>query len=86
MDEPQDVEAETDFELPPPVMYYDENGIGGLEMWLEPKPTVARVWHYTDSVGAQGIVGSGQLWASSILSLNDSEEYRYCLLYTSRCV
>ena len=77
MDEPQDVEAETDFELPPPVMYYDENGIGGLEMWLEPKPTVARVWHYTDSVGAQGIVGSGQLWASSILSLNDSEEYRY---------
>lgn len=77
MDEPQDVEGGTGFELPPPVTYYNEDGIGGLEMWLHPKPTVARVWHYTDSVGAQGIVGSGQLWASSILSLNDSQEYRY---------
>lgn len=76
MDQPLN-DGATDFELPPPITYYDEDGIGGLEMWLAPKPTVDRVWHYTDSAGALGIVHSGQLWASSILALNDTEEYLY---------
>lgn len=77
MDEPQDVGGTTDFELPPPITYYDEDGIGGLEMWLAPKPAVERVWHYTDAAGALGIVRSGQFWASSILALNDTQEYLY---------
>jgi len=77
VDEPPEEGAEDGFVLPPPITFYDDNGIGGLEMQLAPRPTVDRVWHYTDAGGALGIIGSGQLWATSILALNDTQEYLY---------
>lgn len=35
------------------------------------------VWHYTDAAGFIGMVSSGELWASSVVALNDSSEIEY---------
>ena len=34
-------------------------------------------WHYTGVIGMLGIIRSGQLWASSVHSLNDKSELRF---------
>jgi hypothetical protein len=35
------------------------------------------LWHYTNFQGLQGILQKQQIWASSLLSLNDTTEYEY---------
>ncbi|KRF19414.1 hypothetical protein ASG90_20590 [Nocardioides sp. Soil797] len=42
-----------------------------------PHPSVERVWHYTDAAGAIGLIGSSEVWATSIGSLNDTAEFAH---------
>jgi hypothetical protein len=37
------------------------------------------LFHYTNASGLLGILGSGKIWASSALNLNDSGEFRYAV-------
>lgn len=41
--------------------------------------TKGLVWHYTDPAGAAGILTAGEIWASSVLVLNDAQELEYGL-------
>ena len=42
-----------------------------------------QLWHYTDFAGLKGIL-EGNLWASSLRYLNDSEEFRYGITIATR--
>ena len=48
------------------------------------------LYHYTDADGLLGIIEDKQLWATSILHLNDSQEFNYlresALKYLKRCL
>lgn len=35
------------------------------------------LFHYTNAIGLQGIINSGELWATHILYLNDAQEFRF---------
>jgi hypothetical protein len=41
------------------------------------KPIPARLWHYTDFGGFQGIFTSKKIWATDYRFLNDREEFRH---------
>ena len=41
---------------------------------LKKKPVPPVIYHYTTDIGLNGILGSGKLWLSDILSLNDPSE------------
>ena len=41
---------------------------------LKKKPVPPVIYHYTTGIGLNGILGSGKLWLSDILSLNDPSE------------
>lgn len=41
---------------------------------LTPRVESATVWHYTSVTGALGIIENRELWASSVVTLNDSDE------------
>ncbi|HXJ40003.1 MAG TPA: DUF2971 domain-containing protein, partial [Bryobacteraceae bacterium] len=40
-------------------------------------PTPSRVFHYTDTRALKSIVTNGELWASHVDYVNDSQEFRY---------
>lgn len=42
-----------------------------------PRPSVGRVWHYTDAAGVIGLVASSEVWATSVGSLNDTAEFAH---------
>lgn len=42
-----------------------------------PRPSVERVWHYTDAAGAIGVITFGEVWATSVGSLNDTAEFAH---------
>jgi hypothetical protein len=48
-----------------------------LPLPTPPRPSVHTVWHHTDAAGAIGVISSGEVWATSINSLNDSEEFAH---------
>jgi len=39
----------------------------------------ATLYHYTSQKGLLGIIGQGEIWATDILYLNDTMEYRYAV-------
>jgi hypothetical protein len=57
------------------------NGDASAGYWIPlpapPRSTPDMVWHYTDAVGAIGIISSGEVWATSINALNDRGEFAY---------
>jgi hypothetical protein len=59
----------------------DSSGAASEGHWLPlptpPRPSVDRVWHYTDAAGAIGLISSSEVWATSISSLNDTEEFAH---------
>lgn len=48
-----------------------------LPLPTPPRPSVDRVWHYTDAAGAIGLITSSEVWATSISFLNDTEEFAH---------
>lgn len=42
-----------------------------------PRPSVERVWHYTDAAGAIGLITDSEVWATSVGSLNDTAEFAH---------
>jgi hypothetical protein len=59
-------------------MYVErKSGIRHLEVPYSDQMTSESVWHYTGAEGLLGILQKDVLWASSPISLNDSEEIHY---------
>lgn len=56
---------------------YESDASGGywIPMPTPPAPDVEIVWHYTDAGGAIGLISSGEVWATSVNCLNDTEEF-----------
>lgn len=48
--------------------------------------TLHKLYHYTTQKGIIGILGSKQLWATSILFMNDAKELLYALNITKRII
>ena len=44
-----------------------------------PTATPEQLFHYTTPAGALGIIDSGEVWATMIHYMNDSQEFRYAL-------
>lgn len=42
-----------------------------------PRPSVERVWHYTNAAGAIGVITTSEVWATSVGSLNDTAEFAH---------
>ena len=51
----------------------------------EPIQGNARVWHYTDARGLQGIIANRELWATSTAMLNDSQEMHHGIGVLDEC-
>lgn len=61
-----------------PEMYEgDTSGGYWIPMPSPPAPDVDIVWHYTDAGGAIGLISSGEVWATSMNCLNDTEEFAH---------
>ncbi|WP_147447705.1 DUF2971 domain-containing protein [Solirubrobacter pauli] len=51
--------------------------IEGTEiLWANSSPVPPRLWHYTDSGGALGMLAQRELWATHALFMNDASELR----------
>jgi hypothetical protein len=58
--------------------------VGKFLTKLEGVPTPATLYHYTDEAGMKGILASGHLWLTDILSLNDPSELTHGLAQAAR--
>lgn len=58
---------------------YEGDALGGywIPMPSPPAPRTDIVWHYTDAGGAIGLISSGEVWATSMNCLNDTEEFAH---------
>ena len=54
-------------------------GTSGHELipGLQPKVDWESIWHYTNGAGLLGIIRDNAIWASSVLTLNDSSEVEF---------
>lgn len=79
------------FELPC-VVFPDEDSTSGdiLGYWRwtpsPPSPKGELVWHYPDSQGTLGILSSKRVWATSMASLNDAEEFAHGMAILRECM
>ena len=56
-----------------------------IDQVLTPRVASDTVWHYTSATGVLGIVEHRELWASSVVTLNDSEEILHGLRIIESC-
>jgi len=61
-----------------------EEIVGAFLSTLEAAPSPEILYHYTDESGLKGILTSGQLWLTDILTLNDPSELTHGLTQASQ--
>ena len=61
-----------------------EEIVGAFLSTLEAAPSPEILYHYTDEGGLKGILTSGQLWLTDILTLNDPSELTHGLTLASQ--
>lgn len=86
-----DSSGTNDFELPQvvfPDVDHESGSTFGYWRWTPspPSPVNDVVWHYTDPQGIIGILENRQVWATSMVSLNDHEEFGYGMSVLKQCL